>query len=393
METIMSLLSSLSAASPEGSTRVILVRHGRSTFNQLKLYQGSSDTSVLTEAGYEMAGQVGRYLAHQTIDAIYTSPLKRVQQTVDAILEQLGSGVRRLEIHSGLREIDMHTWEGRSFQAVQQFEPDAYQCWKQRPDEFRMISQASSAVSSRRAGAVATAVQPCYPVLDLYERVRQFWQEILPLHCGQTILIVSHGGTNRALISTALGLPPARFHSLQQSNCGISMLAFPEGDLQSGHLDTLNLTTPAGEILPKLKEGKHGLRLLLLPTESTDASISHLAELLNTTPIDFSLAHTAARAQTLTDQVLKDHPQTVRLQSQHQQFLQHWQRTLAAKSSHSPQLITGLVVAQTADIQQALAEITGLKLQQKLLIQPGCLSILHYPTANHSPVIQALNFG
>ncbi|HAA32071.1 MAG TPA: hypothetical protein DCE56_35680, partial [Cyanobacteria bacterium UBA8553] len=32
-------------------TRVILVRHGQSTYNLLGLYQGSSDESVLTQQG------------------------------------------------------------------------------------------------------------------------------------------------------------------------------------------------------------------------------------------------------------------------------------------------------------------------------------------------------
>ena len=35
-----------------------------------------------------------------------------------------------------------------------------------------------------------------------------FWQKVLSKHQGQTILIVAHGGTNRALINTAIGLQP-----------------------------------------------------------------------------------------------------------------------------------------------------------------------------------------
>ncbi|MBW4464011.1 MAG: histidine phosphatase family protein [Pegethrix bostrychoides GSE-TBD4-15B] len=375
-------------------TRVILLRHGRSTFNQLKLYQGSSDVSVLTEQGYDTARQVGNFLTNQPIDAIYTSPLKRVQQTVDAMLEHLGSGFpMRLEIHQSLREIEMLGWEGRSFQDVQQTEPEAYQCWKQRPHEFRLETPLASPVSP--FSSVAVAVQThCYPVLDLYKRAQQFWQEILPRHCGQTVLIASHGGTNRALISAAIELAPARFHSLQQSNCGISILDFPGGCLNAGHLSSLNLTKAIGETLPKLKEGKQGLRLLLLPAESAAQSVASLSDQLREVAIDFSLTSTSDSAQALTDQVLKQHPQTVQLQSQEHQFLLNWQRTIAAKSSYSSHLITGLVVAQSADIQQILGEAIGLNPLQRwrLQIQPGAVSILHYPAVGYSPVIQALNF-
>lgn len=379
----------------QDSTRVILLRHGRSTFNQLKLYQGSSDVSVLTEQGCDTARQVGRFLTDQPIDAIYTSPLKRVQQTVDAMLEHLGSGFpKRLEVHQSLREIDMSGWEGRSFRDVQQTEPEAYQCWKQRPHEFSLETALVSKVNP--SGSVAVAVQThCYPVLDLYERAQQFWQEILPRHRGQTILIASHGGTNRALISAAIGLAPARFHSLQQSNCGISSLDFPGGCLEAGHLSSLNLTKPIGETLPKLKEGKQGLRLLLLPAESTAQSGESLSDQLREVAIDFSLTSTSDPAQALTDQVLQQHPQTVQLQSQEHQFLLNWQRTIASKSSYSPDLITGLVVAQSDDIQQILGEAIGLNPLQRwrLQIQPGCMSVLHYPAVGYSPVIQALNFA
>ncbi|MFM7424199.1 MAG: histidine phosphatase family protein [Elainella sp.] len=386
-------MRSPSSSATQDSTSVILVRHGRSTFNQLKRYQGSCDSSVLTETGYETAGLVGKYLKNQTIDAIYTSPLQRVQQTVDAVLEQLNSSFpKRLEVHPHLRELDMAGWEGRTFQEVQQTEPDAYRCWVERPHEFCLALPSSPAQSQ---GAVAVAVQThCYPVLDLYDRARQFWQEVLPRHRGQTIVIASHGGTNRALISTALGLPPACFHRLQQSNCGISLLKFPTGSW-AGHLQTLNLTRPIGETLPKLKEGKQGLRLLLLPTESPPTAGAALAELLRQVTIDFSLTSTSTPAQSLTDQVLQHHPQTVQLQSQQQQFLLNWQRTITAKSSASATpLLTGLVVAQTAEIQQILAEAVGLSPNQqgKLQVQAGCLSILHYPKPNH-PVIQALNFA
>ncbi|NJR39357.1 MAG: histidine phosphatase family protein [Leptolyngbyaceae cyanobacterium CSU_1_4] len=229
-------------------------------------------------------------------------------------------------------------------------------------------------------------------MLDLYKRSQQFWQEVLCRHAGQTIAVVSHGGTNRALISTALGLPPSQFHRLQQSNCGISLLHFSQGCLKAGHLKTLNLTTPLGEALPKLKEGKQGLRLLLLPSQTTSRSIDHLAKLLQTVSIDFSLASESAAA--LTDCLLQYHPMTVQLQSQQKQFLLNWQRTLATTSSASSHLMTGLVVADQDDIQQVVGDAIGLGRDQhwRLQPQPGALSVLHYPVAS-SPVLQAFNFA
>ncbi|NJR39358.1 MAG: histidine phosphatase family protein [Leptolyngbyaceae cyanobacterium CSU_1_4] len=120
------------------TTRVILIRHGRSTFNERKLYQGSSDLSVLTEQGWQTATQVGQFLKNERVDAIYTSPLKRVQQTVEAMLGTLPY-TPSLCVQPGLREIDLQRWEGQSFQFVQDTYTTDYQCWKQRPHEFELV--------------------------------------------------------------------------------------------------------------------------------------------------------------------------------------------------------------------------------------------------------------
>lgn len=376
-------------------TRVILIRHGRSSFNQLQLYQGSSDASLLTEQGCQTAQQVGQFLAGESIDAIYTSPLQRAQQTANILLQSLSPCPPSLNIHYSLREIEMGNWEGRSFQEVQQTEAVAYQCWKQRPHEFRLEQpQAAHGAVSSGTAAVATRTH-YYPVLDLYDRAQHFWQEILPRHRGQTIAIVSHGGTNRALISTAIGLAPAKFHSLQQSNCGLSVLQFSGSKVASGHLTTLNLTTPLGETLPKLKEGKRGLRLLLLPAETPVRSATAVADLLHEAAIEFSLTHISGSSQSLVQRILQSHPETIQLQSQQQHFLHAWQQTIAAKSDYSTQLMTGLVVAKSSEIQQLLGNAIGLnpKDHKRLQIQPGTLSVLHYPTADCLPIVQAINFS
>ncbi len=76
----------ISSQSSTTSTQVILVRHARTTYNEQGRYQGSSDESVLTEKGYQDAFSTGLALKKYNLDAIYTSPLTRVQQTTEAIL-------------------------------------------------------------------------------------------------------------------------------------------------------------------------------------------------------------------------------------------------------------------------------------------------------------------
>ncbi|NEP17408.1 MAG: histidine phosphatase family protein [Leptolyngbya sp. SIO4C1] len=58
-------------------TRVIVVRHGQSTFNVKRIIQGHHDESVLTDTGEQQARQVGEVLSGITFDAAYSSPFKR----------------------------------------------------------------------------------------------------------------------------------------------------------------------------------------------------------------------------------------------------------------------------------------------------------------------------
>ncbi|MBF2047163.1 MAG: histidine phosphatase family protein [Elainella sp. C42_A2020_010] len=382
------------------TTRVILMRHGRSTFNQQQRYQGSSDASELTEQGCETACQVGQWLQDLEIDAIYVSPLRRAKQTLEQIQPYLDHRIP-VYVRPQLREIELPDWEGLPYEQVKTEFTELYQTWKQQPHKFKMGHRYASEYELEKhygntavlAAPAPTATQTeCFPVLDLYLRAEQFWQDVLPHRPGQTILVISHGGTNHALISTALGLSPAHHHSLQQSNCGISILNVA-ADLQTAQLEVLNLTTPLGETLPKLKEGKQGLRLLLVPSDTNATDAAKLAEFLKSVPIEFSLASDLDHPT--VDRLLVHHPRAVNLQVCREQFLQDWLGTLRWKPITISDLTTGLVVAPPASLQLLLAEATGLPLNQHrwFQLQPGCLSVLHYPSANQRPVVQAINLS
>lgn len=216
-------------------TRVLLVRHGQSSFNAEGRYQGSSDESVLTEFGRQTARQTGEFLSGLTIDAVYISSLRRALSTASEILAQINPSITsgrhandpvNIRITQQLREIDLPAWHGLYHQDVWENFAEDFHCWKQHPDRFVMVDPHTNL--------------PSYPVRDLYARSHQFWQDTLPRHGGETIMLVSHAGTIRSLISTASNLSPADYHSLRQSNCGISVLKFSQGN--EPQLEVLNYT-------------------------------------------------------------------------------------------------------------------------------------------------------
>ena len=371
------------------NTRVILLRHGESTYNALGLYQGCSDESVLTETGRQQARQTGEFLKEIEFDAIYTSSLKRARSTACEVLGIMNPKLDPESIHvvHQLREANLPAWQGVAFKQVRsQFAAD-YWCWKQTPHKLKMRLPRSEQNSLDN--------EYIYPALDLYDRVEQFWQEVLPRHKNQTLLLATHGGTNRALISTALGISPALFHTIQQSNCGISVLNFSEAKPGKARLEALNLATHIGETLPQVKEGGKGRRLLLVPSGIIHPTqSSKLAELLAGVSIDFSLCNDLDPSHAIADAILENHPETLQLQVAKQDFAKLWHNTLSVKSDlNNDKLITGLVVASTAQIKTLFAEILGMKSDRlsSLQLQPGTLSAIHYPNSNHPPIVQAIN--
>ncbi len=378
------------------STRVILVRHGESTYNALGLHQGSSDESVLTETGLYCAGQTGAFLKGLTLDALYSSSLKRARQTAKEILAVMGLAREELMVADyspQLREVDLPAWQGLQHQYVREQLAEDYRCWKQRPHEFRMALPQKPQ---------STQQQYCYPVLDLYDRLQQFWQQILPRHLGQTLLLVGHSGTNRAAIATAIGLTPDRYHAFQQSNCGISVLNFPLGCLQKGKLEAMNITTHLGKPLPQPKGETEGLRLLLIPTagKMSLSQTQKLAEALREVPIDFSISGDLAQSEA-AKQILQSHRGTVQLQVLREDFLQAWQQAIELKglttesaSERSGKLITGIVVAPHGIIQRFIGQILGMseELLGNLPLSPGTISVIHYPKRGaQPPMLQAMN--
>ena len=71
------------------SIRLVLVRHGLSSFNEKGLVQGRTDNSYLTDKGYEQAFKSGKALSGINFDKIYSSPLVRAAETAKTIQKNL----------------------------------------------------------------------------------------------------------------------------------------------------------------------------------------------------------------------------------------------------------------------------------------------------------------
>ncbi len=429
-------------------TRVIIVRHGQSSYNALKMIQGRCDESVLTEKGCEDARKVGAALDSLSFDAIYSSPLQRAKKTAEIILPYL-PGSPELLTPSSLMEIDLPLWEKLGKSEVKEKFAEDYRCWKERPHELRMVVPTTEGTREH------------FPVLALYEQAQQFWQEVLPRHQGGTILIVAHNGINRCLISSAIAMPPAHYHSIQQSNCCINVLNFAGVWGEPVQLESLNQTSHLGNSLPAPREGNRGLRLLLVRHGETEwnrvsrfqggidvplndngrSQAQQAAEFLKDVPIDFAVSSPMLRPKETAEIALQYHPNVPlelqeelreinhglwegKLESEIKQeypdllrqwqiapetvqmpegenLQQVWDRAVACwneiiKSTpvSDTELKTGLVVAHDAINKVILCHILGLSAASIWCIKQGncAVTVIDYPHGlEKAPILEAMN--
>src|SRR5216110_2190911 len=91
-------------------TLVYLVRHGETTWNVERRFQGQLDVE-LSKTGLRQAEAVARWLAAQPVRfaAIYSSDLQRASRTALSIGAKLGLEPRR---DPSLRELNVGEWQG-----------------------------------------------------------------------------------------------------------------------------------------------------------------------------------------------------------------------------------------------------------------------------------------
>ncbi len=185
------------------TTRVLCIRHGETAWNATGRWQGHAPVP-LNDAGLAQARQLGAYLAARAlpIRAIYSSDLKRAMQTAQAI-----GGALRIEVQPDprLREVDLGNWQGLTHQEAEAWDGKHYAAY--------------------RADWYDTPPPDGESRNQLKARARAAFDDITARHAGQTVALVSHGGTLGMLIESLFGQieRPTLF------NTSITVIERPDG--------------------------------------------------------------------------------------------------------------------------------------------------------------------
>jgi broad specificity phosphatase PhoE len=165
------------------NTTLHLIRHAEVESRYQGVFGGIIDMN-LSPRGQEQAAALASYLKTVSFDAIFASPMKRVQQTLAPTLKQTRPTPIILP---NLYEVDFGDWTGLTFEEVKQkFGRSAYE-WLHLLDEG-IIPNAES-VTTYRA------------------RIDSCLKEILCQSAGKTVAVFCHGGVIRMLLSLMLDLP------------------------------------------------------------------------------------------------------------------------------------------------------------------------------------------
>ena len=245
------------------SLRLLLVRHGLSSFNLEQRIQGRDDLSDLSDEGHRQARAAGEALRGLAIDQVYASPLRRARDTALDLLEAQGAGLS-LQLDDDLLEVDLAPWCGLRVPELRERFPDEYQLWATQPDTLRL----------QRPGGSTYA-----PIGELMDQARRFIDRLLLNHSpsaegSQTVLVVAHNAILRCLLLSLLGLDGSGFRRLRIDNASLSVLnlsAGAAGEL-AVQIESLNgishlQAEPLGASLPPKGPGA---RLLLVRPGETD---------------------------------------------------------------------------------------------------------------------------
>jgi probable phosphoglycerate mutase len=163
-------------------TEVLLVRHGQSTWNAERRWQGRADPD-LSPTGHDQAQRAAARIGF--VEVVAASPLARAHRTAVVIADALGIGpILRLD---GLMERDVGGWQGRTVAEIEADSPGAVAAGRWPPGW-----EPDEAVAARAFGALDALVSS-FP--------------------GQAVLAVSHGGVLRAL-ARALAFEAGRVPNL-----------------------------------------------------------------------------------------------------------------------------------------------------------------------------------
>ncbi len=163
-----------------GETRLVLLRHGRTSWNVAGRFQGHADPD-LDAVGRAQASRAADQLALSRPVTVVASDLRRARWTAAVVAERCHVG---MTADARLREVDVGGWAGLDHAGAAQRFPGEYGSWLAGADVRRGGGETVREAGDRVAEAL----------LDAATR----------LDVGATVVVVSHGVALQAALAALI---------------------------------------------------------------------------------------------------------------------------------------------------------------------------------------------
>lgn len=207
-------------------TRVVLIRHGQTKWNEVERIRGQVDIP-LDEVGVAQAEATGRRVAEEWKPAaVYSSPLRRAVQTAQPLARLLG---QKVQLEEGLNDLNFGQWQGLSPQEVKERWPGLAETWLSAPHLVAFPEGESLDLVRKRSSAAL--------------------RKLVDRHEGQTIALIGHTALNRVILCHVLGIDDANYWRIGQHTCAVNVFRWRDGIFyieslnDTGHLRALQSST------------------------------------------------------------------------------------------------------------------------------------------------------
>ena len=170
------------------TTTVDILRHGKCEGGNI--FRGSTDVPLTDEGFDSMKNSCAR--ANCNWDMIVSSPLFRCRRFAKHLSLELNIP---WEIEDRLKEMSFGDWDGKSIDAI----------WKEYEDEIKTWSKNPTVYTPPNAE----------PIQALNDRTNACRLELQKRYIGKHLLLVTHGGVIRVLISQVQGLPLENINNIE----------------------------------------------------------------------------------------------------------------------------------------------------------------------------------
>ena len=186
-------------------TKILLVRHGETTYNVEGRIQGWTD-SDLTQHGIETLKATANLICDKYYKVYSSSSIRAILSAV--ILCQSKSYIGDIYTLHELKEINLKPWEGQSIEELKKLDfPHDYITYKSNPSKFIPVAGES--------------------LLDVQARMRRAIEKIAKEN-NDTVLIVSHGAAISSLINYYKGDPLDDIWKYNVTPASVTELFFEE---------------------------------------------------------------------------------------------------------------------------------------------------------------------